>query len=70
MGGEFGEECIHVYAWLRPFLFHLKLSQIVRYTPLSNVFGVKKVKTHMCHEEPTGLWDFSRQGLLREQLLL
>ena len=27
MGGEFGEEWIHVYVWLRPFAVHLKLSQ-------------------------------------------
>ena len=27
MGGEFGEEWIHVYAWLSPFTVHLKLSQ-------------------------------------------
>ena len=27
MGGEFGEEWIHVYAWLSPFPVHLKLSQ-------------------------------------------
>ena len=27
MGGEFGGEWIHVYAWLRPFAVNLKLSQ-------------------------------------------
>ena len=27
MGGEFGEEWIHVYVWLSPFVVHLKLSQ-------------------------------------------
>ena len=27
MGGEIGEEWIHVYVWLSPFVFHLKLSQ-------------------------------------------
>ena len=27
MGGEFGGEQIHVYAWLSPFGVHLKLSQ-------------------------------------------
>ena len=27
MGGEFGEEWIHVYVWLTPFTVHLKLSQ-------------------------------------------
>ena len=27
IGGEFGEEWIHVYVWLRPFAVHLKLSQ-------------------------------------------
>jgi len=26
MGGEFGEEWIHVYVWLSPFCVHLKLS--------------------------------------------
>ena len=27
LGGEFGGEQIHVYAWLSPFGVHLKLSQ-------------------------------------------
>ena len=27
MGGEFGGEWIHVYAWLSPFVVHLKLLQ-------------------------------------------
>ena len=27
MGGEFGRERIHVYAWLSPFTAHLKLSK-------------------------------------------
>ena len=27
MGGEFGEEWIHIYVWLSPFAVHLKLSQ-------------------------------------------
>ena len=27
MGGEFGGEWIHVYAWLSPFAVHLKLSK-------------------------------------------
>ena len=27
MGGEFGGEWIHLYAWLSPFAIHLKLSQ-------------------------------------------
>ena len=27
MGGDFGGEWIHVYAWLSPFAVHLKLSQ-------------------------------------------
>ena len=27
IGGEFGEEWIHVYVWLSPFVVHLKLSQ-------------------------------------------
>ena len=27
MGGEFGEEGMHVYVWLSPFTVHLRLSQ-------------------------------------------
>ena len=27
MRGEFGEEWMHVYVWLRPFAVHLKVSQ-------------------------------------------
>ena len=27
LGGEFGREWIHVYAWLSPFAVHLKPSQ-------------------------------------------
>ena len=27
MGGEFGEEWIHVYVWLSPLAVHLELSQ-------------------------------------------
>ena len=27
VGGEFGEEWIHVYIWLNPFAIYLKLSQ-------------------------------------------
>ena len=27
MGGDLGEEWIHVYVWLSPFAVHLKLSQ-------------------------------------------
>ena len=27
IGGEFGGEWIHVFVWLSPFAFHLKLSQ-------------------------------------------
>ena len=27
MGGDFGGEWIHTYAWLSPFAVHLKLSQ-------------------------------------------
>ena len=27
MGGDFGGEWIHVYAWLSPYAIHLKLSQ-------------------------------------------
>ena len=39
MGGKFGGEWIHVYAWLSPFLVHLKLSQHclwISYTPIQN----------------------------------
>ena len=36
MGGEFGGEWIHVYAWLSPFAVHLKLlmSLLISYTPI------------------------------------
>ena len=27
MGGEFGREWIHVYAWLSPFVVHMQLLQ-------------------------------------------
>ena len=30
MGGEFGEEQIHVYVWLSPFAVHLKPSHLSR----------------------------------------
>ena len=69
-GGEFEGEWIHGSVWLSPFLVHLKLSQIIGCTPIQSVSGVKKVKTHMCHEEPTGLWAFSRQGLLENSFFL
>ena len=39
MGGEFGGERIHVYAWLNPFPVHLKLSQyclFINYTSIQN----------------------------------
>ena len=29
MGGEFGGEWIHVYAWLSPFTVHLKLTAFI-----------------------------------------
>ena len=29
MGGEFGEEWIHIYIWFSPLTLHLKLSNIV-----------------------------------------
>ena len=47
MGGEFGEEWIHVYVWLRPFAVHLKLSQhclLINYTPVQNFKKEKKKK--------------------------
>ena len=35
MGGESGEEWIHVYVWLSPFTVHLKLSLLlISYTPI------------------------------------
>ena len=43
-GGAFGEEWIHVYAWLSPFTVHLNLLQhclLIGYTPVQN----KKLKT-------------------------
>ena len=39
-GGEFGREWIHVYMWLSPFAFHLKLSQhclLIGYTPTQKI---------------------------------
>ena len=39
MGGEFGEEWIHVYAWLSTFAVHLKPSQhylLINYIPIKN----------------------------------
>ena len=29
MGGEFGEEWVHIYVWFSPFTLHLKLSNVV-----------------------------------------
>ena len=29
MGGEFGEEWIHVYIWLSPFAVHLELTTLL-----------------------------------------
>ena len=51
MGGEFGEEWIHVYVWLRPFAVHLKLSQhclLINYTPVQNFKKEKKKKNRKC----------------------
>ena len=48
MGGEFGEEWIHVYVWLSPFAVHLKLSQhclLIGYTPIQNKMFLKKLKS-------------------------
>ena len=48
MGGEFGEEWIHVYVWLSPFAVHLKLSQhclLIGYTPIQNKKFLKKLKS-------------------------
>ena len=46
MGGEFGEEWIHVYVWLTPFTVLLKLSQccqsLIGYTPKQNKKFKKK----------------------------
>ena len=54
MGGEFGEEWIHVYVWLRPFAVHLKLSQhclLINYTPVQNFKEEKKKKTGNVREK-------------------
>ena len=40
MEGEFGGQWIHVYVWLSPFTFHLKISQhclLIGYTPTQKV---------------------------------
>ena len=43
MGGEFGEEQIHVYVWLSPFAVHLKLSQHCSSAiPQYNIKSLKK----------------------------
>ena len=37
MGGELGREWIHIYVWLSPFTFHLKLTKLlISYTPIQN----------------------------------
>ena len=38
MGGEFGGEWIHVYAWLSPFAIYLKTLTVllIIYTPIQN----------------------------------
>ena len=43
--GEFGDEWIHVYAWLSPFAIHLKLSHIVIY-PNRKYKAEKKIKQY------------------------
>ena len=43
MGGEFGGEWIHVYAWLSPFAVHLKLSRHCSLTLLQY-----KIKSFVC----------------------
>ena len=43
MGGEFGGEWIHVYAWLSPSAVHLKLSQhslLIGYVRMCSVASV------------------------------
>ena len=45
MGGEFGGEQIHVYAWLSPFGAHLKLSQYCQSAILQcKIISLKKKK--------------------------
>ena len=44
MGGEFGGEWIHVYVWLSPFSFHLKLSQPCQSALLQYKIALKKNK--------------------------
>ena len=44
MGGEFGGEWIHVYVWLSPFSFHLKLSQLCQSALLKYKIAKKKKK--------------------------
>ena len=44
MGGEFGGEWIHVYVWLSPFSFHLKLSQLCQSALLQYKIAKKKKK--------------------------
>ena len=50
MGGEFGRKWTHVYIWLSPFSFHLKLSQhclLISYISIQNK-KLKKVHITMC----------------------
>ena len=46
MGGEFGEEWIHVCVWLSPFTVHLELptTLLIDYATIQSVSGVKKKK--------------------------
>ena len=41
MRGEVGGEWIHMYGWLS---LHLLFTLLIIYTPIQNVFGVKKIK--------------------------
>ena len=56
MGGEFGEEWIHVYVWLSPFPVHLKLSQHCSSTVLEykikSLIEKVKLKINKLHPEP------------------
>ena len=56
MGGEFGEEWVHVYVWLSRFTVHLKLPQhrlLIGYTQIQNKKLKKKLQTINALE---GVW--------------
>ena len=45
--GEFGEEWMHVYAWLSPFALHLKLSHCLLAIPQYKIKGLKLQKNYV-----------------------